>query len=171
MVLIEPTPVTMRRHYATIHNSRCALKCWRFTMDWADTCDNAVTGGEVCAYTLQVLSVPPSPPPQVFTATPLPSPPPIVIFIYPYKGSEAASLSPKQISTGSFHRTAACVQESYFICDDFHFHKCDDIYRIYADYTIMLKFRTQLFGLFIKWVKNLNNLEIRNILFPETWNI
>ena len=33
--------------------------------------------------------------------------------------------------TGSFHRTAACVQESYFICDDFHLHKCDDIHISY----------------------------------------
>ena len=61
LVLIEPTPVTMPRHYATLralplHSG--ALKCLRFTIDWTDTCDNAVTGGEVCAYTLQVLHRP-----------------------------------------------------------------------------------------------------------------
>ena len=45
---------------------------------------------------------------------PLP-PPPLVIFIYPYKGSEVASLSPKQISTGSLHGAACLVTDSYFI--------------------------------------------------------
>ena len=73
-------------------------------MDWADTCDNAVTGGEVCADTLQVLSVL-----AHFTA---------LLLVY------RNHISYVMI----FIYTNATIY----------------IYRIYADYTIILKFRTRL---------------------------
>ena len=144
LVLIEPTPLTMLvalllrhntmlRHYyygtirAHSNATGASLKCWRS--------DNGLgrhmrqcsdRGGGMRQHTASPQYNPPTPHPSPrFSLQPpcLPTPPPIVIFIYPYKGSEAASLSPKQISTGSFHCTAASVQESYFIYNYFNFHQ------------------------------------------------
>ena len=114
LVLIEPTPVTMLRHYATI----LALQCNRCNenvgdLQWIGPTHATMQwpGGEVCeTHWWHPEST------KVFTAPPPPlPPPPIVIFIYPYKGSEVASLSPKQISTGSLHGAACLVTDSYFI--------------------------------------------------------